>query len=63
MKLMTTEEAAIYMRVHPMTMYRWMKNGTVPCLKIGGTWRVIFDKLDDKFEALTSKTATQQRRH
>jgi excisionase family DNA binding protein len=63
MILMTTKEAADYMRVSPMTMYRWMKNGSIPCLKVGGMWRVIYDKIDDKFSAVAEKTATQQRRH
>jgi excisionase family DNA binding protein len=46
MKLMTTQEAAEYMRVHPMTMYRWMRNGSVPSVKIGGGWRVLLEELD-----------------
>lgn len=61
MKLLTTQEAADYMRVHQMTMYRWMKNGTVPCVKIGGQWRVVLEELDKSLDVKGPK-APQQRR-
>jgi excisionase family DNA binding protein len=37
--LMTVNELARYMRVHPTTIYRLLKSGGVPAIKVGGSWR------------------------
>ncbi len=38
--LMTSGEAAKYLRVHWMTVSRWCKDGVVPAAKIGKNWRI-----------------------
>lgn len=45
-KVLTLEEAADYLRVHPSTMYRMVKKGAVPAFKIGTDWRFNVDQLD-----------------
>jgi excisionase family DNA binding protein len=40
--LMTVRELAAYLRVHPTTIYRMLRQGDVPAFKIGSDWR--FDK-------------------
>ena len=38
--LMTIEEVAEYLRVHPSTVYRLVRQGALPAVKIGKQWRV-----------------------
>jgi excisionase family DNA binding protein len=38
--VMTIDEAAAYLRVHPQTIRRRVKDGTLPGARIGRTWRV-----------------------
>lgn len=44
--VMTIEEAAAYLRVHPQTIRRRLKDGTLPGAQIGRTWRVRRADLD-----------------
>ena len=38
--LMTIEEVAEYLRVHTSTVYRLVRQGALPAVKIGKQWRV-----------------------
>lgn len=38
-EVMTLEEAAEYLKVHPTTLYRLVRRGQVPGRKMGGSWR------------------------
>lgn len=40
LELLTTQEAAEYLKMHEMTIYRYCKTGKIPCSKIGGRWRI-----------------------
>src|SRR3712207_7067847 len=37
--LLSVEEVAGYLGVGPVTIYRWCREGRLPCLKIGKSWR------------------------
>jgi excisionase family DNA binding protein len=37
--VLTLEEAAEFLRVHPSTIYRMLKSHTIPAFKIGSDWR------------------------
>jgi excisionase family DNA binding protein len=37
--VMTIEEVAKYLHVHPQTVYRMLKKGAMPGFKIGSDWR------------------------
>jgi excisionase family DNA binding protein len=37
--VLTLEEAAEYLKVHPATIYRLLKSRTIPAFKIGSDWR------------------------
>ena len=41
-ELMTVEEVANYLRVTERTIYRMLKRGKLPAIKVGNRWR--FDK-------------------
>ncbi len=38
--LMTVEEAAQYLRFHPSTVYRLVRLGKLPAVKVGKQWRL-----------------------
>ena len=60
MTFMTTKEAAKYMRVTPLTMYKWMRKGYVPCVKLKGSWRVIFEELEKSLGVESTKVPQQR---
>jgi excisionase family DNA binding protein len=37
--MMTLEEVAQYLHVHPSTVYRLLKNRSIPAFKVGSDWR------------------------
>src|SRR5215218_8519016 len=39
-ELLSVEEVAEYLGVVPMTVYRWCREGRLPCMKIGRVWRI-----------------------
>ncbi len=43
----TLQEAADRLEVHYMTMYRYVRLGLIPATKIGGSWRVSSEDLDE----------------
>ena len=38
-RLMTTTEAAEYLRLHPVTVRRKARAGEIPFIRLGGQWR------------------------
>jgi len=38
-EIMTVQEVAEYLRVSERTVYEWASHGTIPCGKLGTTWR------------------------
>lgn len=44
---MTIEEVAGYVRLHPSTVYRLVRSGVMPGVKVGKQWRVDGQTLDD----------------
>ena len=47
--VLTPEEAAAYLRVNPQTVYRLLRAGKCPGVKIGRQWRIRRRDLDDCF--------------
>jgi two-component system NtrC family sensor kinase len=45
--LLDVEEVAGYLGVGPVTVYRWCRDGRLPCLKIGKHWRIRRAALED----------------
>ena len=46
-QIMTLKEVAKYLGVHPITIYKLIKNSGMPALKLGGQWRFKKDILDE----------------
>jgi excisionase family DNA binding protein len=46
-KLLTLEEAAEYLDIHPGTLYRWARIKRVPAVKMGRVWRFRLENLED----------------
>jgi len=60
-EIMTVQEVADYLRVSERTVYEWASQGTIPCGKLGTTWR--FKRLDvekwvDQHISASQKTLT-----
>ena len=45
--LMDAAEVAEYLGVGSVTVYRWCRDGRLPCLKIGKSWRIRREALED----------------
>ena len=41
-----THELAEYLRVHPSTIYRLLRHGTLPALRVGSDWRFSREAID-----------------
>jgi len=47
-KIMTVHEIADFLRVHPSTIYRLIKDGTLPGMfRVGADWRIRQDALEE----------------
>ena len=45
-RLLTTQEAAEFLRVSRATILRWCKAGQLPAVRIGRQWRIDMDQLE-----------------
>jgi len=57
-EILTPREAAEYLSIHVRTIYRLVKNGEIPCRKVGGSWRFKKYALD---EWLSGRDSLDQR--
>ena len=44
-QVMTVKDVASYLDVHPMTIYKYVKDGRIPAFKIGNSWRIRKDSM------------------
>lgn len=47
-ELLTVEEVAEFLRTTPTTIYRWLRTGKLPGVKLGKEWRIRKEVLDSK---------------
>lgn len=45
-KIMTVDEVANYLRVHPSTVYRMLKKKEIPAFRVGSDWRFTVEDID-----------------
>ena len=46
-ELLGVAEVAEYLGVGTVTVYRWCREGRLPCLKVGRSWRIRREALED----------------
>ncbi len=46
-ELLGVEEIAEYFGVKKSTVWRWSREGRIPCLKVGKGWRIRREELED----------------
>jgi len=44
--IMTVDEVARYLRCHPTTIYRMLREGKIPAFRVGQDWRFNLDTID-----------------
>jgi excisionase family DNA binding protein len=44
--IMTLQEVARFLRVHPMTIYRLIQRGDLPAARVGRSWRFRKDQIN-----------------
>lgn len=49
--LLTVEEAAEHLRLHPSTVYRLARRGELPAVKVGRQWRMDGEALQEWLRA------------
>ncbi|MDQ7097103.1 MEDS domain-containing protein [Desulfosporosinus sp. PR] len=52
-ELLTVEEVAVFLRTTPNTIYRWLRSGKLPGVKLGKEWRIRKEVLDAKLAETT----------
>jgi excisionase family DNA binding protein len=45
-RVMTLRETSSYLRVHPSTIYKLLRNGELPGFRIGSDWRFNAEEID-----------------
>ncbi|MBD0328121.1 MAG: helix-turn-helix domain-containing protein [Pyrinomonadaceae bacterium] len=45
-ELLAVAEVAAYLNLRPVTVYRWCREGRLPCIKLGTVWRIRRTALD-----------------
>jgi excisionase family DNA binding protein len=48
-KAMTVREVSAYLRVHPSTIYRLLKQREIPAFRVGSSWRFNVEQIDSWF--------------
>src|SRR5919107_2457385 len=39
-ELLSADDVAQYLELEPVTIYRWCRDGRLPCMKLGKVWRI-----------------------
>jgi excisionase family DNA binding protein len=60
-ELLSAEEVAEYLGLNPVTVYRWCREGRLPCLRIGKFWRVRREALEDFLQHSERPVAPRER--
>jgi excisionase family DNA binding protein len=56
-RVMTLDEVAQYLRVHPSTVYRLLKKKELPGFKMGSDWRFNLESIDRWLEMSEAQSA------
>jgi len=56
-EVLTIEELSAYLKIPKSTLYKLVREGKVPCQKVGRHWRFRKEAIDRWLESDTTKTA------
>jgi excisionase family DNA binding protein len=45
-RVLTVKDLAHYLKVHPTTVYRLLKDGQLPAFKVGSDWRFNVEEIE-----------------
>ena len=45
-RILTVQDVASYLRVHPSTIYRMLKKNQLPAFRVGSDWRFNVEAID-----------------
>lgn len=54
-KLLTAEQVAEHLQIQLQSIYKWLRNGYLPGIKIGRRWRIREKDLKEFFEKAEAK--------
>jgi excisionase family DNA binding protein len=53
--ILSAEEAAAHLRIHPKTLQKFAREGRVPCIRMGKYWRFYLSSLDAWVRSLENR--------
>jgi excisionase family DNA binding protein len=59
-EVLTIEELADYLKVPKSTLYKLVREGSVPCQKVGKHWRFHKEAIDDWLQQRVKKEGTRE---
>jgi excisionase family DNA binding protein len=57
--VMTVDELAAYLKVHPSTIYRLLRRKGLPGFKIGSDWRFTTASIEEWIQTQPTRSVTQ----
>jgi len=58
--VLTVDQAADYLQVSKVTIWRWLSTGKLPGAKIGGRWRILRREIDGLLEGEPDMAAASE---
>ena len=58
--VMTPKQVAEYLQLHPMTIYRYIKEGKIPAAKIGGRYHIKKETVEKLLAETSAKIKEEQ---
>jgi excisionase family DNA binding protein len=58
--VMTLDEVAQFLHVHPSTVYRLLKGRAIPAFKVGSDWRFNQDSIERWMKTMETEQATKE---
>ncbi|MBU2499971.1 helix-turn-helix domain-containing protein [bacterium] len=58
--VLTIDELAVYLKIPKSTLYKLVREGSVPCQKVGKHWRFHRDAIDDWLKGRPAVTPSKR---
>lgn len=60
MNFLSVKEVATLLRLHEITVYRFIKSGRINAYKVGGIWRIKQQEVETWLDTVASQTCKQK---